>query len=38
MVMGRVSIKIKFRDIIRFLIGKFDSITCQIKSFIMFNN
>jgi len=31
MIIGRICIKIKSNDIIKFLIGKFDLITGQIK-------
>jgi hypothetical protein len=31
MIIRRIYIKIKFKDIIKFLIDQFDLITCQIK-------
>jgi hypothetical protein len=38
MIIRQICIKIKSSDIIRFLIGQFDLIICQIKSLIMFKN
>jgi hypothetical protein len=38
MIIGRMCIKIKSRDIIKFLIGQFDLIMGQIQSLIMLNN
>ena len=38
MIFGQICIKIKSRDIIRFLIGQFDLNMGQIKSLIMFKN
>jgi hypothetical protein len=38
MIIGRVCIKIKSNDIIRFLIGQFDLIMGQIKILIMFKS
>jgi len=38
MIIGWICIKIKPKDIIRFLIGQFDLIMGQIKSLIMFKN
>ena len=38
MIIGRIYMKIKSRDIIRFLIGQFDLIIGQIKSLIMFKD
>jgi len=38
MIIGMICIKIKFKDLIRFLTGQFDLIIGQIKSLIMFKN
>jgi hypothetical protein len=38
MIIERICKKIKFRKIIKFLIGQFDLIMSQIKSLIMFKN
>ena len=38
MIIRRICIKIKFSDIIKFLIGQFDLIMGQIKNLIMFKN
>jgi hypothetical protein len=38
MIIERIRIKIKSRDLIRFLIVQFDLITGQIKSLIIFKN
>jgi hypothetical protein len=38
MIIGRICIKIKSRDLIRFLICQFDLIMTQIKSLIMFKS
>ena len=38
MFIGRICIKIKSNDIIRFLIGRFDLIMDKIKSLIMLKN
>ena len=38
MIIGRINIKIKFRDLFRFLIDQSDLIVGQIKGLIMFKN
>ena len=38
MIIGQICIKIKSKDIIKFLIGQFDLIMGQIEFLIMFNN
>jgi len=38
MIIRRICIKIKFRDLIIFLIDQFDLIMGQIKCLIMFKN
>jgi hypothetical protein len=38
MIIGWICIKIKFMNIIKFLIGQFNLIMGQIKSLIMFKN
>ena len=38
MIIGRICIKIKSKDIIKFLIGQFDLIMGQIEFLIMFKN
>jgi len=38
MLIGRICIKIKSNDIIKFLIGRFDLIMDKIKSLIMLKN
>jgi hypothetical protein len=38
MIIGWICIKIKFRDIIKFLIGQFDLIIGPIVFLIMFKN
>jgi len=38
MIIGWICIKIKSKDLIRFLTGQFDLIMGQIKSLIMFKN
>jgi hypothetical protein len=38
MIIEWICTKIKFRDLIRFLIGQYDLIMDQIKSLIMFKN
>ena len=38
MIIGRICIKIKSNDIIKFLIGKFDLIMDPIKGLIKFKN
>jgi hypothetical protein len=38
MIIGRLCIKIKSEDLVRFLIGQFDLITGLIKGVIKFKN